>query len=308
MSGRLVPPGDRRLAAATVTISGTASGSDAGPRAEDLVIMPDGAFVFRQVPAGTWEIRARARVDPGGATHYATFRLLMEGRDVENVVMPLHPAASLTGTVVLEPAGSPPLPPGVRVHAPVAGGSAFGDASGDILAGGAFALRDLIAGPHLITVDGLPEPWVLERVMSRGQDVTDAGIEVTAGQRIDNVRVTVTRASSELSGRVRGPAGQAVVDALVLVIPLAEQFWGPLSRHLARVHTDAGGGFRVRGLPPGEYRAVATVEIEEERTLAPAILRTLSEAGTAVSIDASAPRVIELPLTSVPRQGRPSGR
>lgn len=307
VSGRLLLPAGFSLSAATITIAGSAGGPDSSLRPEDMTILPDGSFQFRSVPAGAWEIRARARVTPGGITHYATFRLLMEARDVEALVMPLYPAASLTGTVSVEPSGTP-LPPGARLHAPPADGSAFGDAAGDLLPGGGFTLTDLIAGPHLLQIDGLPEPWVVERVMARGQDVTDAGLELAAGQRIENVLVTVTRASTELSGRVRGAAGQPVADALVLVIPLAEQFWGPLSRRLARRHTDAEGRFSVRGLPAGEYRAVATTEFEDAETSAPALLRRLSETGTAVSIDATTPHAIDLPLTIVSRQGRDSGR
>ena len=67
------------------------------------------------------------------------------------------------------------------MRAPFSDGSSFGDApTGEILANGSFIIRGLMSGSHIITVEGLPYPWVLKSVTYRGQDITDTGLEPTA--------------------------------------------------------------------------------------------------------------------------------
>ena len=110
-----------------------------------------------------------------------------------------------------------------------------------------------MAGAHILAVEGLPYPWVVKSVTYRGQDITDAGLDISGRQqRFDEVRVVITDVASEVSGIVRDAAGAAVPDATVLIVPLSETFWTRTGRRLGVLRTDAGGRYRVRGLPAGE--------------------------------------------------------
>lgn len=186
------------------------------------------------------------------------------------------------GSLVLSPLGDTPR----------------GELSGvTLLPDGAFVLGGLMTGSHLLQVDGLPERWVLKSVVFRGEDVTDAGIETSPGQRVADVSITVTDAATEVSGVVTDADGQRVSDAVVLIIPLSEQFWRPSSRRLAVLHSDGEGRFLIRGLPEGEYRAAACRPSKEEDPSRPEVLRRFSESGVEVSLRGIGHRVVNLTLT-----------
>jgi hypothetical protein len=267
---------------------------------QDVMILPDGSFAFRNVPPGSYQIRARGEVQAGRAPLFATYKVLVDGRDISGVELVLQPGASAAGRLTVEAVRSakPPGLGGLRVRAPFTDGSSFGDTlTGEVLPDGAFAIRGLMAGNHILTVDGLPYPWIVKAVTYRGQDITDSGLEVGGRQqRFDDVRVVITDIASELSGVVRDASGTPVPDATVLIVPLADQFWTRTSRRLAVLRTDAGGRYRMRGLPPGEYRAVASIEIDESEAYRPGLLRAFRETGATLTLKALEERVLDLPL------------
>jgi hypothetical protein len=298
VSGRIIAPGGRRLVSGAVIMT-PASGAAMGTPA-DMTILPDGTFVFRNVPPGQYEIRARGEIAAGGTMHFATFRVVVERTDVTGIQMPLAPGSTVSGTLVLDGVHSPKagIPQGIRVRAPLIDGNGYGDAlTGDVLRGGAYSIRGVAAGSHFITVEGLPYPWVLESVTARGQDITDVGLEAEAGRRYENVRITITDTATEVSGVVRDASGRSVPGALVFIIPLSQQFWHRASRRFGLLRTDDHGGFSIRGLPEGEYRAAASLEVDERDAERTALLERLSDAGAALSLQPGAARSIDLSLT-----------
>jgi hypothetical protein len=195
------------------------------------------------------------------------------------------------------------------VRAPLTDGSTFGDAlTGEVEANGSFSIRGVVAGNHFLSVEGLPYPWIVKSVVSRGQDVTDVGLEADARQRYDNVTITLTDAATELSGIVRDASGKAAPNSVVLVIPLSQQFWHRTSRRFGLTRTDADGRFKLRGLPVGEYRALASNAVDEDVVFQTAVLERLSEAGTPVILKGVDARVLDLPLTSTAGAGRIPGK
>ena len=124
---------------------------------QDVVILPDGSFAFRNVPPGSYQIRARGEVESGGASLFATYKVLVDGRDIASVELVLQPGASAAGRLTVEAVRSakPPGLGGLRVRAPFTDGSSFGDTlTGEVLADGSFAIRGLMAGTHILTVEG----------------------------------------------------------------------------------------------------------------------------------------------------------
>lgn len=263
----------------------------------DVVLLPDGAFTFSGVPPGRYEIRARAQLDPGGVTHVATFYLRIDRLDVDNVVMPLRPAGIISGTVQPAPAARR-RSGGLRVRAALlANDTSSADVTTtDVQPNGAFVLDGLMAGTHLLQVDGLPQGWLLKSVVFRGEDVTDAGLEASPGQRLANVTLTVTDAALDVSGRVSDADGRPAAGAVVLIIPLSEQFWHRTSRRLAVLTTDAAGRFTVRGLPDGEYRAAACLAADGADPYRPDVLRRFSASGVPLTLRGTGSRVVNLTL------------
>jgi hypothetical protein len=276
-------------------------GPDAVP-ARDVFILPDGTFSFRNVPPGRYQIRARGEAETQGTALFSMYAITVDGRDLSDLEMTLSPGANLEGSLIVE-AVSAPRPvsfTGIRVRAPLIEGGSFGDAlSGDVRPDGAYRISCLMAGRHHVTVDGLQYPWVLKTVTYRGQDITDGALDVESGQELKDVRVTITDATSEVNGAVKDSGGREAADAMVLIIPLSEQFWARANRRLRLLRTDATGRFRIRGLPAGEYRALATYDLDEREAYRLDRLRELVVLGVPLSIADRERRAVDLPLVSL---------
>jgi protocatechuate 3,4-dioxygenase beta subunit len=277
---------------------------------DDVRIEPDGRFAFRNVAPGRYQIFARAQTEPQGVALFATYRLLIDGRDLENVELSLRPGAIVRGAVAFEArqARAPRGFAGLRVRTPFPDGSLFGDAhTGDVATDGRFSIRGVMAGRHYVRVEGLQHPWVLKEVRWRGEDVTDRAIDVDAKGVIDDVRITLTDIANDVSGTVRDGRGRPVHEALVLIVAVAPQLWARASRRLAVVRTDSDGRYQVRGLPAGEYRVLASIELDESHAYRGEVLRALSEQGQPLTLGAPQAHVVDLELTSLATLKRTSG-
>ena len=305
VSVTLVTADRRKLINGAVIMTPEADQGPAAGEMGDVTILPDGSFTFSHVPPGSYQIRGRA--EAGSQSLFALHRIVVTDHDV-TVRLTLLPGASVSGRVSADAVriARPATFAGLRIQAPFADGSNFGDRpSGDTLGDGSFSIQGVIPGTHIITVEGLPDPWVLKSVTYRGQDISDTGLEADSGQQLADLRVAITDVASEVTGTVRDADGHGVGAAMVLIIPSASQFWTRVSRRFGRTSTDADGRYRYRGLPPGEYHVVAS-RLDERDVYRRDLLHQLSNAGVTLSLDALATRAIDLRLTPVPTVRPPS--
>lgn len=286
----------RTLRNATVIMTPDTPGSESSLR--EVAIMPDGSFVFTNVPPGPYRIRARAGTASAEAPLIALHRIVVDTRDMD-VTLTLTAAASLSGRLRADAVktAAPATLAGLHIQAPFADGVAE-TATGDVLRNGTFTIGGLTPGRHFLVVEGLVDPWVLQAVTYRGQDVTDAGLDIDSGQSLGDVRITITDVTTEVSGTVRDDDGHAVPGARVLIMPGTPQLRTPSSRRFGMTTSDAAGRFRYRGLPPGEYRIVASM-IDPADIYRPEILNRLGDAGVPLNLEPLAAPVIDLRLTPV---------
>ena len=91
----------------------------------------------------------------------------------------------------------------LRVRAPFADGTSFGDAlTGDVASDGTFRLKGVMTGSHFFLIEGLPEPWALTRVRVRGRDTVLQPIPLHEGEQLSGVRLVVTTTVTEVSGAI----------------------------------------------------------------------------------------------------------
>jgi hypothetical protein len=102
--------------------------------------------------------------------------------------------------------------------------------------------------------------------------------------------------AAEVAGTVRDPRGKAVPDATIVFVPLSPQFWTPASRRFGLLRADASGRYRLRGLPPGEYRAIASTGLEEADVFRRDLLKDAASSGVPLSLKALEERSLDLPL------------
>lgn len=301
VSGRLITEYDKPLVSGTVVISSTRHNQRSENAAGEAAMLPDGTFTFREVPPGEYLIRARARTEGGGVSLFATFALTVRSRDVQNVDLLLKPGAVLQGEVVIDArhGSAPPVPGQLRVRAPLPNGSSFGDARGAAVGHDrSFSLEGVMAGTHVLTVEGLAFPWRIAEARILGQDAAERAFDVEARQQIRGIRIVLADTAAGVSGTVAlSPASRmSLTEVLVIAFPA-----NPLRRTLAvryvRVaRPEADGSYRIAGLAADDYRVVAAAGVTEQDALDPNVLERWLDASTPVKLVEA--QIAAVPLTA----------
>lgn len=133
---------------------------------------------------------------------------------------------------------------------------------------GTFEIGGIVPGPYRLEAS-MPGParWWLRSAVANGQDLLDFPPTFDAGTGdVAGVVLTFSDRFTELVGTLHDPAGLAATGPVVLVFPADRRFWRPRARRVAWTRPDTGGGFTVRGLPPGDY-LVVVLDAQRAETL-----------------------------------------
>jgi hypothetical protein len=295
VSGTISTPERRPLLSGAVLLIAKDSPFNVALPAEDVEFLPDGRFSLRNIPPGRYLIRARAEVDPRQVMWFASFSLNVEGRDVEGVAMALAPGASVAGRLEWAPKPGPSgSAAAIRVRAPFADGSGFGDSlTGQVASNGTFHIRGVMPGSHYFTAEGLSDPWVVTEVLSHGRNVIDQPTNVQDGEQLHDIRLVVSRGISELRGVVLD-GGRPSIDALVVTTVAPPAVASAASPRFRATRTDKDGRYRLTGLPVGSYRIAAVAGMDELVARRREWLARISADGTAVNIATEGVRTLDL--------------
>ena len=266
VSGRMVSENDQPLLSAVVIMSPYAGSRQAAARPISVRVTVDRNFEFLNVPLGYYVIRARAQLEPGGGSVFATFQVILENEDVSNIHMALGPGAQLSGRVVSDATRSMPRADltQVLVSAPAIDGTMFGgEPQGRVEPDGTFRLDSVLAGEQFIRVDSLPEAWALQAVYYRGRDITDTPLDLEKGERVRDIRLVLTDRITRLTGTVRDESREIVTDRTVVTLPSDAMLRRPRGRHVRLAYPDLNGRYQIQSLPAGPYLVAAVEEINE---------------------------------------------
>lgn len=198
----------------------------------------------------------------------------------------LEPGANVSGRIVFEGkephrqnAGAFLIPmtplPGIKVR----GDSTLTVATGE------FSIEGVAPGRYVIQAGGSlrPSPWMLKAAMVRGRDVLDEPFDLSTGEEIDNIVLTVTDRISELSGAVTNASDKPSTDYWVVVFSIEKKHWWPGSRRVRAVRPDSSGRYAVRPLPAGTYYVALTTDSMSQDELM-AKLPVLASTGLRVTV------------------------
>ena len=186
----------------------------------------------------------------------------VDGRDRDDLVVPLRSTVQISGKVVFEEGTKRPAPNGsISISLePANGDPTLGRMFEPIAASVAqptFAVGGLLAGTYLIG-NFRGAPYSLVSATWQGRDLTDVGFDAAAGHDFDEVVITLTDRLTKLTGTVRDSQGPA--NAAVIVFPLSRERWtsyGWTPRLLRTARSASNGAFELPYLPDGEYYLVA---------------------------------------------------
>jgi hypothetical protein len=173
------------------------------------------------------------------------------------------------------------------------------------VAPGAIALRAVVAGSPAATAANLPAAgparptWVVQSIRANGTDITDSGIEVGA-QGLTGVEIELTSHLSELSGAVADGRGNVVKDYAIVVFAQDRARWtAAVNRYSSLGRPGDDGRFKISGLPPGQYYAIALDRVDAIGWQDPDFLEGLSRQASAFSLMQGEMRTLDLRLFTV---------
>jgi protocatechuate 3,4-dioxygenase beta subunit len=298
ISGVVVDARGRLAKSGMVMVRSSASGfmglRSGGP------IRPDGMFRVNGVPPGEYRLNVMAGFDttefprgdmngPGSMDMPVT----VSGSDIADLRIVVTDPLKIPGTVTFE--GNPPTTGDRTVNVMAMSREAMGGGrSTQSREDGSFTL-DVRPGPVSLMVRA-PSGWMVKRLLYRGREIED-DVDFADGPpgRLD---VILTNQLTVVTGSVTDGSSRPVLDYEVLLMPDTE---GPTAMRRWRfARADPQGRFKIEGVRPGNYLAVAQSEMEREQLADPDALEALRTAGTRVRVGDGQTQSISLPLTTLP--------
>jgi hypothetical protein len=245
-------------------------------------VASDGTFRIANVPPGEYTMSAsRMPGDASGPPEVAVTTIVVEGNDIENIVLAGSSGGTVTGRIISEVDTAPKMSEiRVAVREPLR------NQPSPVLLG-AFDRR----GPPQTSEDGtftvpnvfgrarfqvtLPEGWMLKSITHQGRDITDAPHELKSGEQLSGVEVLITNRVTTVGGQITTASGAPLSDATVVLFASDPQKWFESSRAVMAARPDQQGHWRFRALPAGEYLIVALDYVEDGAWNDPEYLESL---------------------------------
>jgi protocatechuate 3,4-dioxygenase beta subunit len=277
------------------------------PGAGVLSARPDaeGRFRIANVQPGSYRLLARAQA--GAATPppdgrgggppqqlrlWGTLDVSVDGRNLSHVIVTLQQGLTLSGRIVFEGSATQPSADSRRAMAilqPVDQGPGVLAQTSRAQAdpSGRFTIPGVTPGMYRLTasVPGSGNGgWFVESALIDGQDALDFPIEIRPGGAMPSAVITLTDRQARLSGTIVGPGGRPASEQTLILYPADARFWSGQSRRIRSTRPATDGQFSFQGIPAGDYRLAAMVDVEPGAWLDPAFLQEIDAASTPVSV------------------------
>jgi hypothetical protein len=301
------------MAPQNVQISLTPSGPGVpGIGASSARASADGRFRLNNVAPGQYRLTARGTL-PGPAAAgrgrggapagpmpptlqrveaprlWAAADITVDGRDVTDVALVLHPALSVSGQLSFD-GGTPPsdlsrirvtLSPAPGPYGPSTPGASSASAMADEQ--GRFTITNAVPGYYRFTVSGV-QGWWAESAVIGSQDALDFPVEVRPGGDLASALVTMVDQQTEIAGVLSDSRGEPVPDYTLIVFPADVRYWTPGARRIQSTRPATDGRFTFRNLPAGDYRIATVLDPEPGSWTDPEYLRELEAVSLRVSL------------------------
>jgi hypothetical protein len=255
-------------------------------------IKPDGTFAVSGVAPGDYTLRANSGFAPSGDAEFAVAAVTVSGDDINGIQLMAAKMVTATGRLVTQDAAAAQslrLP--IRLFTAPANPDdstmMMGNGGGNVKDDFTFELK--VPPGKFRLVPQAPPGWTLEAVRQNGIDVTDSGIEFTAGGDASGIEVELSNHVSNVSGVVANSHGDLVKDYTVMVFSQDREQWIGNSRY-------QDGRFEIRALPAGKYYAIALDYVDSSEVGDPELLERIHTKATAFSINDGETKTLDLKL------------
>jgi protocatechuate 3,4-dioxygenase beta subunit len=254
-------------------------------------------------PPGTSFTTRDFRSDTAG--YSGRTALVVAGRDISNVVVPLKRGATMSGRMVTEPDPSKPAPalPLTAMLDPANGSPSLGlprSTYSPDNTPGEFTIQGVTPGEYFLRASG--SSWLVKSIQWRGRDYTDAPFDTSAVESFTGVVMTLTNAAPVLTGTVREPNGTPASGATVIVFPADRAGWTSYGLTPSRIKSTFAtnvGTFRLSTLPAGDYYVVALEGSPPSVWQEPEFFRSVENLATRVKLSWAGQSTQDLTTTQV---------
>jgi protocatechuate 3,4-dioxygenase beta subunit len=271
-------------------------------------VAADGTFAIPNVPPGEYTIAASRREgDPAGPPEVAIATIFVDGNDLENLNLIGSAGGTVRGRLIVE-GETPPKMSAVNVSvrqslrnqaSPVVLGLQRSNREPGVKEDGTF-LAENVFGKCRFQVT-VPEGWMVKSITHDGKDISEAQIELGSGQEMTDVQVVITSRVTTVEGRLLDEKNLPIRDATVLVFDADQEKWFENSRRVRAARPDQDGQWRLRGLPTGEYLAIALDYVEDGAWHDPEFLESLRRDASSVTLNEGATATTALKIVT-PKQ------
>jgi hypothetical protein len=259
-------------------------------------IRDDGSFTLLNVVPGEYVLNVRATL-PGG-DEIASVPITVAA-DVAGLDVVTSKAATLEGQISVERGerAAFDLTRVTVVAVPRSGNTGLGSTSAaGVRTDGTFRLKGL-TGVWLLAVQGLPPGWILKNAFLNGKDVVDTAIDLGGTSGLSDLTLIVTDSTGTLSGTVVTEKDEPARDCTVVLFPDDANLWALPSRYIHATRAGRDGRFEIRGLVPGQYRAVAVGYVAQDELYDPLFLESVRADAFTVSVAEARTETVQLTIS-----------
>jgi Carboxypeptidase regulatory-like domain len=254
---------------------------------DSVKVGPDGSFSLRNVPPGEYNLNLRLPANGDAPAESAALTLTVAGSDIEGVVLTTGTGGSMSGRVVFDGNVAAPQPAAqfrvvtrpLNRDGPNTGASPD---NGRVRPDWSFALT-AVMGANRIGMATLPPGWAVKSIDAQGRDLADSPVEFSAGEKYEDVVITLTNRFPTLAGTTTDRKG-APIEAMVIVFADDQTKWAEDARMVRTVRSDKAGTFKLPALPPGDYLAIALEYVLDGDWNDPQFLESLRDRASRVSL------------------------
>jgi hypothetical protein len=264
----------------------------------------DGTFTFHDVAPGAYKLTAsRTDSDP----EVAILPIVVDGTDISSVALTGSAGRTVSGHVVL--AEGVTAMPRVQISIierllgqpdPMMLGTFRGRYTPIVPAAedGSFVVSRVFGSARLdVTV---PDGWMVKAIVRDGRDIADTPLEMRSGEQLSGVQISLTDRVTSVEGTLGDDNGAPLADGTVVVFAADSGKWSEESRFVRPARSDQKGRYKIKGLPPGDYLAIAIDYVEDGAWNEPEFLESLRQYAQRLTLDAVEPQSLSLKVRSAP--------
>jgi hypothetical protein len=162
-----------------------------------------------------------------------------------------------------------------------------------------FVITGLLPGRYFLRIWNGP---TIKSISINGTDYTHRPIEVTNGESMVDVALTLTDEPATIRGTVTNPNGTPASNVSVVCYPIDSQEWSNFGLNPDRIRiarTATNGAYQAPRLPAGDYFIVALPDDVADSWQEPGMLGRASSRATRVSLAWKDAKVVDLRVSAV---------